>query len=199
MIYLKEMMDLFDHILPQPKGSPKPGNLLIADPFLKDPNFSRSVILLCEHQENGSFGFMVNKLSSHHLEELNPGAGLYLPVYFGGPVQLDTLHFIHKHPDLFEGCMKVSEGVYWGGDFDTAVSALISGDIKSSSIKFFMGYAGWESGQLNQEFRERSWILSKPKKRIIFGHSDSAWEESLRGMGKKFALLANFPLDPSLN
>lgn len=193
------MTDLFDHILPQPKGSPRTGNLLIADPFLKDPNFARSVILLCEHQENGSFGFMVNKLSSHNLEELNPGNGLYTPVYFGGPVQLDTLHFIHKYPELFEGCMKIADGVFWGGDFDTAVKGILCGTIKPGGIKFFMGYAGWESGQLNQEIQERSWILSKPRKRIIFGHADDAWEESLRSLGKKFAVLANFPLDPSLN
>ena len=94
---------------------PAPGILLIADPFLKDQHFSRTVILLCEHQENGSLGFVINRQLEHKLEDLLRGAeGLDLPVYFGGPVQMDTLHFLHLYPDLIPGSKPLTDGIFLG-------------------------------------------------------------------------------------
>ena len=80
---------------------PATGILLIADPFLKDPNFLRTVVLLCEHEEQGSFGFVLNKQITQTLDELISDLnGHKLPVYYGGPVQMDTIHFLHQYPDL---------------------------------------------------------------------------------------------------
>ena len=77
---------------------PSPGMLLIAEPFLKDPNFRRSVVLVCEHRKEGSFGFVLTSPCRHTLEELVPELeGMDHPVYDGGPVQRDTLHFIHQY------------------------------------------------------------------------------------------------------
>ena len=79
---------------------PGPGILLIADPFLKDPNFKRTVVFLCEHQPEGTFGFVLNRLYDYKLNELVSNAGdLVLPVYYGGPVQMDTIHFLHQYPN----------------------------------------------------------------------------------------------------
>ena len=85
----------------------------------------RTVVFLCEHQEQGSFGFVLNKNYEHSLDELVPDlAGLNLPVHYGGPVQMDTLHFLHQYPDKIPGGFEVIDGVYWGGEFETAVELL---------------------------------------------------------------------------
>jgi putative transcriptional regulator len=182
-------------------GTLSPGKILIAHPFLKDPNFSRSVVLLCEHREEGSFGFIFNKGFSKTLDELIPSSvSNTVPVYFGGPVQLDTVHFLHNVPDLIEGGFMVHEGLYWGGDIERAIALLNTGLLDQSRIKFFIGYSGWDGGQLDHEMEESSWIVSDVTARLFFdGDKESIWSASLRSMGKEFAALANYPIDPSLN
>ncbi len=178
-----------------------PGILLIADPFLKDPNFARTVVLLCEHQEEGSFGFVVNRPFDHKLDELIPAVLTpNIPVYFGGPVQLDTVHFIHQLPDLIEGGFEVFPGLYWGGDFATVVELINRGELDMQKIKFFIGYSGWASGQLEGEFNDKSWILSRITPPLLFdSNEEEIWKQSLQKLGNNFAMMANFPIDPSLN
>ena len=91
------------------------GKVLIAEPLLNDPNFARAVILLCEHSDEGSVGFILNRSTELTLGDLLPD--LYtplLPIYQGGPVQMDTLHMLHRMPGSFGG-NEVMPGVYWGG------------------------------------------------------------------------------------
>src|SRR5947209_4507931 len=96
-----------------------PGSLLIADPFLKDPNFMRSVIIICDHQQEGSFGFVANRPFSYTVGELvEQLRHCDFPIHYGGPVQPDTVHYIHMRPDLLDGGIKISNGIYWGGDLD---------------------------------------------------------------------------------
>ncbi|MEO6220326.1 MAG: YqgE/AlgH family protein, partial [Ginsengibacter sp.] len=102
---------------------PAKGTLLIANPFLKDPNFMRTVIFLCEHKEEGSFGFVINKLFPSTLGEIIPELEEFkIPLYFGGPVQKDTIHFLHQYPDIISGGEEVFDGVYWGGNFESLVA-----------------------------------------------------------------------------
>src|SRR6195952_1816847 len=102
-----------------------PGILLIADPFLKDPHFKRSVVFLCEHQDEGSFGFVLNRPYDYTLDELITGVeDIKVPVYCGGPVQMNTIHFLHQYPTSIPGGFKVVDGIYWGGDFETAISLI---------------------------------------------------------------------------
>jgi putative transcriptional regulator len=178
-----------------------PGILLIADPFLKDPNFARTVILLCEHQEEGSFGFVVNKQFDQKLDDLISNIFVpNIPVFLGGPVQMDTIHFIHQMPDLIEGGFEVFPGIYWGGDFDVVVNLVNSQQLDLQKIKFFVGYSGWSSGQLEGEMNEKSWILSSVNTPILFLENEQEiWRQALRKMGNNFAMMANFPIDPTLN
>ena len=117
-----------------------PGQLLIADPFLKDPNFLRSVILICEHQQTGSFGFVLNKAFEQTLDELlTDMEGCPVPVYYGGPVQMDTLHFLHQLPDLIPGGQEISKGIYWGGDFEMVLTQLKNETLDLEKIRFYIG------------------------------------------------------------
>lgn len=178
-----------------------PGILLIADPFLKDPNFARAVILLCEHQDKGSFGFVLNKLFDQTLDELIPEVLLSnIPVFLGGPVQMDTIHFVHQQPELIKGGFEIIPGIFWGGNFEQVVSLINEGLLDMGKIKFFIGYSGWSTGQLEHEFNEKSWILSESTATLIFdAQEQQIWPQSLRNLGANFAIMANFPIDPSLN
>ncbi|HUC81280.1 MAG TPA: YqgE/AlgH family protein, partial [Flavisolibacter sp.] len=94
---------------------PAAGVLLIADPFLKDPNFMRTVVLLTEHRNDGTIGFVLNRKYENTLDELLPEVdGHQLPVYYGGPVQMNTIHFLHRYPEVITGGVEVMKGVYWG-------------------------------------------------------------------------------------
>lgn len=180
---------------------PGPGILLIAEPFLKDPNFKRTVVLLCDHQEEGSFGFVLNRHFDHTLNELmNDMDELKLPVFYGGPVQMDTIHFLHQSPDLIPGSFEVQQGIFWGGDFETAISLLRQGSIRQENIRFFIGYSGWSGGQLDTELREKSWLTAPANRKIVFhGSADQIWKESIRLLGGDYEQLINYPTDPQLN
>lgn len=180
---------------------PGPGILLIAEPFLKDPNFMRTVVLLCDHQAEGSFGFVINRHYEHTLNELmNNMDELDLPVYYGGPVQMDTIHFLHQYPDKIPGGHEVKKDIFWGGDFDTAIQLLLSGEIDKNRIRFFIGYSGWSQGQLEFELKEKSWLTVEANRKIVF-HKDAEeiWKASLRLLGGDFEQLVNYPIDPQLN
>ncbi|HZW70577.1 MAG TPA: YqgE/AlgH family protein [Hanamia sp.] len=181
--------------------SPDKGTLLIANPFLKDPNFSRTVIFLCENVKEGSFGFVLNKEFNQTLDELLPDLGMpAFPVYAGGPVQLDSLHFLHQYPDLISGGIEVFDGVYWGGNFETLQIHLKNNDISKNKIRFFLGYSGWTEGQLDMELKEDSWITAMATRKIIFEtNASDAWKESLNVLGGDYKMMANFPIDPQLN
>lgn len=175
--------------------------LLIADPFLKDPNFMRTVVYICQHNEEGSFGFVLNKRFEQNLEELIHGfEGFEIPVYAGGPVQPDMVHYIHQYPDLVPGSFKISDDIYWGGDFDVVKRLVRSGGINLQKIKFFIGYSGWESGQLEAELKENSWLTAIATRRIVFDVPEAdVWKESIEHLGGKYKIMVNFPIDPQLN
>ena len=180
---------------------PAPGILLIADPFLKDPNFLRTVVFLCEHREEGSFGFVLNRQFENTLDELIPELeGHKIPVYYGGPVQVDTIHFLHQLPDEIPGGQEVIKGVYWGGDFDAVVGLLKNKNVDIERIRFFIGYSGWSDGQLREEMNEKTWLTVKATRKIIF-HSDysNIWKEALKHLGGDYEMMVNFPIDPQLN
>jgi putative transcriptional regulator len=180
---------------------PAPGMLLIAEPFLKDPNFMRTVVLLCEHQDEGSFGFVLNRSHEYTLEELVPELeGMDQPVYYGGPVQKDTLHFLHQCPEFIEGGFEVANGIYWGGDFEQALRGLRANLFDASKIRFFVGYSGWTGGQLEVECKEKSWLITPARENLVFPQEpEQVWKDSLRKMGGEYEMMINFPVDPSLN
>jgi putative transcriptional regulator len=180
---------------------PGPGILLIADPFLKDPNFLRSVVFLCEHKEEGSFGFVLNRKYENTLDELIPGLeDLKLPVYYGGPVQMDTIHFLHQYPEEIPGSEEVIKGVYWGGDFEKVVEMLKTGTADPNKIRFYIGYSGWSDGQLNTELQDKSWLTVEGTHKLIFHRNyQEIWKDSLKLLGGDYEMMINFPIDPQLN
>lgn len=182
--------------------TPDNGILLIAEPFLKDPNFMRTVVLLCRHtEEEGTFGFTLNKPYHQTLNELIPDLSDFeLPVFLGGPVQTDTLHYLHSYPQLLPDCQKVADNVYWGGDFEILKTLIKNKKIDSRKIKFYLGYSGWGQGQLKDEIEEKTWLTVKATSKIVFDVApEEIWKQSLLMLGGKYELLIHYPTDPQLN
>lgn len=181
---------------------PKPGNLLLSDPFLKDENFVRSVILLCEHQETGTFGLVINKPSILQLGDLVQELSFIdSVVYVGGPVEQNTLHFLYFGPKLLADSKPLGHGLWWGGDFTTLVHYLKVGELAVTHVRFFIGYSGWEPNQLNGELREKTWTIYLGFLRQEFFEkcNKEVWKLLMINMGGEFERQANYPLDPRLN
>jgi putative transcriptional regulator len=180
---------------------PDKGTLLISEPFFTDPFFKRSVVLLIEHNEEGTLGFILNKPIDINLNEALDGfPDFNAKVYFGGPVRRDNLYYVHTLGEKLPGSYEVSPGLYWGGNFDILKSLINSGSVNEHDIRFFVGYSGWEPNQLDSEMNEQSWLVANSKIDYVMSeHADNLWGSILKDMGKQYAILANFPEDPSLN
>jgi len=180
---------------------PEKGRLLVSEPFLPDPNFGRTVVLLCEHDGNGSFGFVLNKPSLVKVNEVVTDiTNVEDIVYVGGPVQQDTLHFVHRNITL-ENAAEVNSGIFWGGDFEGLVLLADTQQISSSNIRFFIGYSGWGPGQLEEELKEDSWIVGDYASEELLFETDpeQMWKKALKNLGGRFSVYSNYPVDPRLN
>ena len=177
------------------------GRGLIAEPFMTDP-FKRAVILLTEYTVEGAVGFVLNHPSEFFLGDLLPEISYSeFPVYVGGPVEADTLHFIHCCPQKIADGVEIIEGVYWGGDFKTVKQLISNYSLQKNEIRFFSGYSGWGAKQLDAEIKDDSWIVTnKLSKECIFNdEDDNLWRKQIIGLGQRYAHVANFPENPSFN
>jgi putative transcriptional regulator len=183
------------------KIEPERGRLLISEPFLPDPNFERTVVLLCEHNEEGSFGFVLNKPSilkvSEVMDELK---NFEHDVFVGGPVQQDTLHFIHRDEDINDGTL-VHDNINWGGNFEKVLAMADTFQLQPGKIKFFLGYSGWSPGQLDEELEQDSWIVCDFISAELLFETDASemWKKALDNMGGRFSVYSKYPVDPRLN
>ena len=140
----------------------KKGYLLIAEPSLiGDLSFNRSVILLADYNESGSVGFIINKPLKYTIQDLIPDINADFKIYNGGPVEQDNLYFIHNIPDLIPNSVEISDGIYWGGEYESTKELINNGKINKNNIRFFLGYTGWEENQLETELGANSWIVAK--------------------------------------
>lgn len=176
---------------------PTKGKILVADPSMMDTSFTRTVILLTEHNENGSVGFILNRPLGFKIKDIIPELNCNAEVFNGGPVEQDSLYFIHKSPDLIPNSIEIGEGIYWGGDFESIKELLNNGNFNLDNIKFFLGYSGWSSKQLLHELKENSWQITK--KNFLINESHNLWRRHMKDLGGKFQIWANAPVDPSMN
>ena len=179
----------------------KAGALLVSPPMQGDANFRRAVVLLCEHTESGSFGLILNRSLTIAMEQVFEDlSGLDEEISWGGPVQPETLHFLHRLPELIPGGIEIRPGIYWGGDFEAVKQAIQAAQLDLDDIRFFLGYSGWLPGQLADEVDHGGWFLTESSTDTVFDTAESAvWRQTMRSMGGSYAILANFPDHPSLN
>lgn len=184
------------------KDVPRKGSLLISEPFLADNFFKRSVVYLCEHNEDGSFGFVLNNMLTVNLGDVMDGftEECGFQIGFGGPVNSSNLYYLHALKSELPDSVMVTNGVYTGGDFDIIQKLINTNLIDEKQIRFFLGYSGWGAGQLESELEDNSWVVCNDYDVDIISKSDkSLWKNVLENMGGNFKVISNFPEDPALN
>lgn len=178
----------------------KAGKILLSEPFIDDPTFSRSVLFLTEHNEKGSHAFVINKWLDVKIHEIFEDLPEFnADVFRGGPVEKSTLHFLHRIADLPDS-REVIPGVYWGGDFEELKERIRNKKLFANQVKFFVGYTGWYPEQLEEEMKSNTWIVAPASESLIF-HADHhfLWKKVMHSLGGKYSELANAPLSPMLN
>ncbi len=172
------------------------GSILIAEPFMVDPNFKRSVVAVCDYtEEEGTVGFVLNKPLGLQVNELiTDFPSFEADVYFGGPVQTDSIHYVHNVGDLLEKSTKVVDGVWWGGDFEKLKFLIRSDMVQPHNIRFFVGYSGWSPGQLEEEMISGSWVVSDLDANYLFkSKPKKLWKQVLKNIGDTHSVIAQMP------
>lgn len=173
----------------------KTGIILLAEPFMMDPNFRRTALLLCEHSAHGSLGFVMNRPTNSRIDELMDDFPEFdCPVFWGGPVQTDTLHYLHLAGDLMADSIQVADGVYWGGAFEELKFLVRSGLILPDQIRFFLGYSGWDEGQLLDETSSGSWVPAEMHPNYLFkSQPELLWQQVMYNKGNAYSVIASIP------
>jgi putative transcriptional regulator len=170
--------------------------LLLADPFLLDQNFKRTVILICSHEDKlGSVGFILNRKLDLKLNELISDFPEFdVPVFYGGPVSTETIHYVHDCGSILDGSEEIGEGIYWGGNFDKLKFLISSELIRPHNIRFYLGYSGWSAMQLKDELEYGSWIISDMHPNYILkSKPEILWNEVMKRKGNSFSVIAEIP------
>ncbi|MBC6996230.1 YqgE/AlgH family protein [Neolewinella lacunae] len=181
--------------------APKTGTLLLAEPFMLDPNFKRSAVLLVEHGSEGSIGFVLNRQTEIRVDELiEDFPEIEANIYYGGPVGTDTIHYLHCKRDLLEGSDEVCPGVFWGGDFERLKFFIRQQLILPQDIRFFLGYSGWSEDQLKEELQSGSWVTAPMFANYLFkSQPENLWSQVMENKGSAFSVIAQMDEEAHYN
>jgi putative transcriptional regulator len=180
---------------------PEKGRILISEPFLYDYFFKRSVILLADHNDEGSFGVIINKpVSAPFNEVVRDFPEFDARIFLGGPVQGDSLFFLHTLGEQIEGSIPIMEGIYWGGDIENVRELISMNLLDRDNIRFFIGYSGWAPQQLDGELKRNSWVVSHiNKEQLLHTQPSVMWSQYLQHLGEEYSFWTNYPDDPTDN
>lgn len=181
--------------------NPVIGDVLISEPFMNDFYFRRSVILLIDHNEEGSLGVIFNKRLTIPFNEIVQGFPEFnADVYLGGPVETDRIFFIHTVGEMIPDSHLISNGLYWSGNISVLKSMIKMDLIKPHEVRFYVGYAGWDGGQLRNELKANTWVVGRfTAKQLLRTMPGKMWSDFVKQIGKRYALWDKFPVNPSDN
>jgi putative transcriptional regulator len=176
------------------------GQLLIAGATLPDPNFARTVVLICQHSEDGALGLILNRrgelIIGDVAPELSELVGEDAVIDSGGPVQPDALLVLGEFEDAAHAGLAIVGSVGLVGD-GSEIAELVG---VTHRTRAFAGYAGWGPGQLDAELERDDWFVAPAGIDDIFDtDTDALWRRVLERKGGHFALVARMPIDPSVN
>ena len=179
----------------------KNGAILVARPSLSLDIFNRSVILIVDHTDEGTVGFILNKSTSLPLNIVVSNFKQNFLVYEGGPVENGNVYYLHSRPDLIQNSIHVANNIYWSGDFEDVMKALDENLITENEIKFFIGYTGWGKNQLQNEIENlNEWEILYDTKVEVFNPQDhTLWKSLMKKIGGENLIWLNTPNDPSMN
>jgi putative transcriptional regulator len=188
----------------QPVTAPGPGTLLVASPVLRDPNFVRTVVLLCEHGEGGSWGLVLNRRTAltfgELLDDLPFPASTQGPVFWGGPVEPSRMQVLHRLRRELPEEVEILPSLHLGVDADRFRTLAGETLLPGEALHAYVGHAGWGPRQLESELETGSWILCSAEDAVVFDvPPEEMWEHVLSSLGPSYARLVEVPLDPRVN
>jgi putative transcriptional regulator len=175
---------------------PKQGNILISEPLMNDFHFGRAVVLLIDHVESeGSFGIIINKRLNANVNQI---ADDFLDfegaAYLGGPVSDNQLFFIHTLGDVIPESIPIIDGLYWGGNVETLKTLIATGIANEENTRFYLGYAGWDAGQLVSELVRNSWAISTiTAEQFLNIPPEQMWTTFVNQLGESYQMWTRFP------
>ncbi len=178
------------------------GKILVSTPeLLMDHIFNQSVILLSEHNDKGSMGFIINKPLVLRLNDIFEDIPLNIQIWNGGPVESGNMFYIHNVPDLLPGSVVFDniKNLYIGGDFNKVKTLLKEGQIDDKNIKFFLGYSGWAPEQLKDEVKEKAWFVTANDLDLFNLNPRNIWKDKIVAINPQNIIWKNAPLNPHLN
>jgi putative transcriptional regulator len=179
---------------------PKKGRVLIAEPFLPGSYFNRAIVFLVDHNDEGTVGFILNKPVDFSIPDFFKEFPSYEnQLFMGGPVNIESVYYIHKFGDLVPNSIHIVDDLYWGGNFEKIKELINSGQAKQDHVRFFLGYSGWDKNQLKEEIEEDSWLVADMPSRFVLGDTTELWKEMVKKLGGKYSLWENYPENPSMN
>jgi putative transcriptional regulator len=180
---------------------PQKGRILIAEPFLHGDYFSRSVVFLVTYSEKGAVGFILNKKIDFLMQDVfHDFPDFNANVFLGGPVAADSIFFIHKLGNKLPGSINVLGNLSWGGDFEYLKKLISQGLVNTTDILFFLGYSGWDAGQLEEEIKDDSWLVTDIDEKMVMHEANNvSWTDFVKKAGNRYSIWENYPENPSFN
>ena len=180
--------------------APEKGGILISEPFTEDSVFKRSVVLLTDHNETGSIGFIINKPIKKKIYDISSEFGNFdAVVCIGGPVSRDRIYILHTLGKLIPNSVKIKDNLYWGGDTQVLSEKIAAGIVKTNQVRFFVGYAGWEPNQLEDEINKNYWLVSTIDVKTVMKPFTKIWNNVVSNLDDKYKIWGNFPENPLHN
>ena len=180
------------------------GYFLIANPVLPDPNFSRTVVLLCNHDDEGSFGLVINRSAPINSKEVFAEMGMSEypsgKIYVGGPVSPSQVFYLCRSEEPLPELETICEDVYLGMSWELLDNLMTRLKDPEKNIRFYLGYSGWGAGQLAGEMTRLSWLTSQACGKFVFQENeDGIWANVVRSLGKDYEYLTQAPVNPQWN
>ncbi len=179
------------------------GNILISVPLSGDFYFDRTVVLLIEHNEQGSFGITLNRSLPITLQDIfksDEKEHESIPIFNGGPVNPSNLFALHTYGDLIKGSSQITEELYFGGFPSELLMSIKNDFLDENLIRFYLGYAGWSEGQLEDELTRNLWVVGQFEEKLLFHHDDEkCWKMAVASLGKSYVSWFNIAKEPFLN
>jgi|InofroStandDraft_1065614.scaffolds.fasta_scaffold01600_15 putative transcriptional regulator len=180
------------------------GDVLVAEPLMQEGIFRRSVILILDADvSSGYMGLVLNHKTSLSMQDLIPKweGGKRVPLFAGGPVDLERLFMLHTLGDVFKGCKEILPGIFVGANMDDVVEYVDSGGEVEGRMRFFLGYSGWQSNQLESELLGKSWALERhePASALLQGTGNAYWRRQVARLGDSYRSWLIVPQDAAHN
>lgn len=176
------------------------GKILISTPDISGDIFSRSVVLIVEHNESGAFGLILNKKNDQMSSKFKNFFDFKIEVYDGGPVENDKVFFIVKEKKVTEIFSEINKDFYITEDIESIISAVLSKELSITDVKIFSGYSGWSAEQLDDEVQRKLWtVVDVYNLDYTLPNDQSLWKSIMQNLGGEYLLWANSPEDISLN